>query len=150
TLLCRMLRHVLGEPDVAGPDDAEALVRAFPEGFVEAELHVGGTRWAVRRPFDPRRASVAVAGARLASLDGAEGEYAALLDALRASIGASARTIDGCDAWLAALAWMSRDQERRFGGPLRWRDRAASPSSKIARVANVERVRVIRSLLRLR
>ncbi len=152
TLLCRMLRHVLGEPDLAGPGDAAALRSAFPEGFIEAEVHVDGTRWAVRRPFDAKKPSAAIEDAELAALDGEAHDYGALLEALRASLGTSATTIAStiADPWLTALAWSSRDQERRFGGPLRWRDRAASPSSKLARVANLERVRAMRSLLRLR
>src|SRR5690606_32128025 len=121
------------------------------EGFVEAEVHVERVRWAVRRPFDPPRPSVAVREGGLAQLDVAEAQlpYEAFIEALRARLGASHGMLAG-DAWLAALAWMSRDQERRFGAPLRWRDRAASPNSKIARVANLERVRAVRSLLRLR
>lgn len=151
TLLCRLMRHALGEPDLASPGDAEALRRTFPEGFVEAEVHVDRVRWAVRRALDPARESVAVRDGELAQLDVAEAQvpYESFLDALRATVGPSQGTVAG-DAWLAALAWMSRDQERRFGAPLRWRDRAASPNSKIARVANLERVRAVRSLLRLR
>lgn len=150
TLLARLLRHVLGETDLASPEDAEALRHTFPEGFVEAEVHVEGVRWAVRRFFDPKAGSVAVRDGGLEALDGAALDYDAFLDALRASLGESARSLSGAEGWLAALAWMSRDQERRFGGALRWRDRLASPSSKIARVANVERLRAVRSLLRLR
>ncbi len=151
TLLCRILRHLLGEPDLAASGDAEALARALPEGFVEAEVHVAGARWAVRRPFDPKRESAAALGAHLEAIEpGEPSGYPALLEALRATLGASASTVGAADPWLTALAWMSRDQERRFGGPLRWRDRAASPSSKLARLANVERVRAIRSLLRVR
>lgn len=151
TLLCRLLRHALGEADVASPGDAEALRNTFPEGFVEAEVHVDGVRWAVRRAFDPTLESVAVQGGDLAGLDdpSARVPYESFLEALRATLGPSAETIAN-DPWLAALAWMSRDQERRFGGPLRWRDRAASPNSKVARVANLERVRAVRSLLQLR
>ena len=153
TLLCRLLRHALGEPDLASPDDAVALRRKFPEGFVAAEVVVDHASWAVRRPFDPKLGSVAVRGG-LDELLGSDVEplpYAEFLDAVRATLGASAISLGTiADPWLAALAWMSRDQERRLGGPLRWRDRAAAPGSKLARVANVERIRAIRSLLRLR
>ncbi len=152
TLLCRLLRHVLGEADLASPDDADALARMFPEGFIESEVHVERVRWAVRRFFDPKRASIALEDADLAALDASDAPrpYDEFLEAIRGSLGASASTLSAGDPWLAALAWMSRDQERRFGGALRWRDRTASPSSKIARVANLERIRAIRSLLRLR
>lgn len=151
TLLCRFLRHVLGEPDLASPGDADALRHTFPEGFIEAEVHVDGVRWAVRRPFDATAESFAVCDAELAALDRPEQRvpYDAFLEALQATLGPSAEMLAG-DPWLAALAWMSRDQERRFGGALHWRDRTASSNSKVARVANVERVRAMRSFLRLR
>lgn len=151
TLLCRFLRHLLGEIDLASPGDAEALRRNFPRGFVEAEVHVDGSRWAVRRMVDPGGKSVAVQDGDLAALDdeGRRVPYESFLDVLRATLGSSATTIPN-DPWLMALAWMSRDQERRFGGPLNWRDRTACPNSKVARVANIEKVRAVRSLLQLR
>lgn len=154
TMLCRMLRHALGEADLASSEDADALRRTFPEGFVAAEVVVDDEPFAVRRPFDAKLGSTAVRGT-LEDLLGEEVElleYEDFLEAVRATMGAEIRESMAStgDAWLAALAWMSRDQERRFGGALRWRDRVAAPRSKLARVPNVERLRSIRSLLRLR
>ncbi|HJL16270.1 MAG TPA: hypothetical protein RMH99_11475 [Sandaracinaceae bacterium LLY-WYZ-13_1] len=151
TLLCRMLRHALGEPDLASPDDAAALRSAFPEGSVEAEVVVDGAPWAVRRSFDPKAGSRAAPGPLEALETEDAGDYARFVGQLRETLGESARTLaPSGDPWLTALAWASRDQERRFGGALRWRDRAATPASKLARNPNVERARAIRSLLRLR
>lgn len=151
TLLCRLLRHVLGEADLASPNDAAALRAVLPEGFVEAEIIVEGKPWAVRRAFHPTAQSLAVQGDLSALGEADSVPYDEFLAALRGVLGASVATLGQAnDPWLAALAWMSRDQERRFGGPLRWRDRVATPSSKLARNPNLERLRAIRSLLRLR
>ncbi|MEQ8726272.1 MAG: hypothetical protein RID81_33675 [Sandaracinaceae bacterium] len=153
TLLVRMLRHVLGEPDVTSPDDAQALVAKFPDGYVAAEVFVDGEPWAVRRPFDVSRGSSALRASFLEEVlePSEDGGYDDFLDALRGTLGDALETLRPLgDPWLAALAWMSRDQERRFGGPLRWRDRNATPSSKMARVAQIQRVRAIRSLLHVR
>ncbi|MFK7984648.1 MAG: hypothetical protein AB8I08_01370 [Sandaracinaceae bacterium] len=140
TLLCRLIRHVLGEVDVARPDDAEALIRRMPEGFVRAQLVVSGVEWTIERAFDPKRPTIALRNEE-------EAEYSELLDALRASVGSLGTKVD---PWLATLAWASRDQERRFAGALAWRDRNACPRSRIARVANHERAAAVRSMLGLR
>jgi len=153
TLLVRMLRHVLGEPDITSPEDAAALVAKFPEGYVAAEVFVDGEPWAVRRPFDASRGSSALRASFLEEVlePSEDGGYDEFLDALRGTLGDALETLRPLgDPWLAALSWMSRDQERRFGGPLRWRDRIATPASKMARVAQVQRVRAIRSLLNVR
>ena len=57
TTFCRFLRYVLGENTFGTKDASELIRKALPDGYVAAEIHVGGNKWAVRRPFGSGRMS---------------------------------------------------------------------------------------------
>src|SRR5688572_28016917 len=59
TTFCRLLRYILGENTFGSKVAMEVIRRTIPNGYVAAEIHVRGTKWAVRRPFGSGRMSYA-------------------------------------------------------------------------------------------
>jgi hypothetical protein len=140
TTFCRLLRYCLGE-DSFGPEvQRRAIFEAMPMGRVGAEVRLNGESWLIRRSFQPLKEDYALQGPSFAAV----GEFPAeptgmqpfrdaatqafLADALPlipASIGS-----DG--AWQALLAWMTRDQECRFGHLLDWRSPDSGSRSPVS------------------
>lgn len=147
TLFCRLLRYVLGEERFSPDDQRFRIAKAFPEGLVGAEVMIDGTQWAVLRPVGTDRQHYAVPGVDLEQL--LVGEYPAtgiepLLQALEsrllsADVVTSMPVERPLQAWLLALAWLSRDQECRFGKVLDWRS-ADSDSDSPARGLSVTKL----------
>lgn len=122
TVLCRLLRFILGES--LGD---KRISEAVPEGFVAARVHVDGTAWAVVRPMKVVGQDRAGRGGDLERLI-AESERGGLEDyrtALRSTLreAASGLPKDVGDPWFAVLEWIARDQGC-FEEPLIWRGRA--------------------------
>jgi hypothetical protein len=140
TTFCRLLRYCLGE-DSFGPEaQRRAIFDAMPMGRVGAEVHLNGETWLIRRSLHAFKEDYALRGPSFAEV----GEFPAeptgmrpfrdaatqafLADALPlipASIGS-----DG--AWQALLAWMTRDQECRFGHLLDWRSPDSGSRSPVS------------------
>lgn len=129
TMLCRMLRHALGEPHFADQATTEAVRLSFPQGWIVAEVWVAGARWVVGRPLGLGRHPFCVEGGTIeAACAGEQGEpYSAFLDAVEAATTAqlpvgSYPTRQGAVVdWLHLLPWLSRDQECQLGGVHEWR-----------------------------
>lgn len=51
TTLCRLLRYLLGEAQIAAPGVKEAIEENFPNGWIAGKVHVSGEIWMVARPF---------------------------------------------------------------------------------------------------
>ncbi len=140
TTFCRLLRYCLGE-DSFGPEaQRRALLDAMPMGRVGAEVRLNGETWLIRRSFHPFKEDYALRGPSFAEVGDFPAEptgmqpfrdaatQAFLADALPlipASIGS-----DG--AWQALLAWMTRDQECRFGHLLDWRSPDSGSRSPVS------------------
>ncbi len=129
TLFCRLLRYVLGE-DRFSPDGQRFLIgKAYPEGMVGAEVMIEGTQWAVLRPLGHGRRHYALPDMdleRLLAEEVAESGMEPFLKALENNL--LTEPVVGLipvdrplQAWLVALAWLSRDQECRFDKVLDWR-----------------------------
>lgn len=147
TLFCRLLRYVLGE-DRFSPDGQRFLIgQAYPKGLVGAEVMIDGTQWAVLRNIGHGRRHCALPGRSLENLiagEGAETGLTAFLQALESTL--LTKPVAGLvpvdhplQAWLIALAWMSRDQECRFDKVLDWRS-ADSDSDSPARGLSATRL----------
>jgi hypothetical protein len=130
TTFCRLLRYVLGEKTFGNKSNTALIRRAFPNGYVAAELFVKGVKWAVRRPLGENRSSYVLKDATIEELIEARGEPAfqdtypakigleALLDPLAsATVVRTNETIK----WGHLLAWCARDQEARFQNIHDWR-----------------------------
>jgi len=154
TLFCRLLRYCLGEPRFASEDQRHRIAEEFPEGAVGAEIVLNGMPWAVVRPFAPRRRHIAVADCRLedavANTD-AQSAIELFLDAVSGAFFPDdiAALIPGGknprDAWLVAMAWLTRDQECRFNHVLDWRSpdsESGSPARGLGRSDVLDALRV--------
>jgi hypothetical protein len=140
TTFCRLLHYCLGEDSFGPEGQRRAIFDAMPMGRVGAEVRLNGETWLIRRSFQPLKEDYALRGPSFAEF----GEFPAeptgtqpfrhaateafLADALPlipASIGS-----DG--AWQALLAWMTRDQECRFGHLLDWRSPDSGSRSPVS------------------
>lgn len=130
TTFCRFLRYVLGENTFGTKANMELIRKAIPEGYVAAELHVAGKKYAVRRPFGSGRMSYIKQDATIEELlqqhAGAVSQedypkklgFESLLDTMET--GAVVRTGESI-LWGHVLAWCTRDQEARFQNIHDWR-----------------------------
>jgi hypothetical protein len=140
TTFCRLVRYCLGE-DSFGPDaQRRAIFDEMPMGRVGAEVRLDDETWLIWRSFSSHKDDHAVQGPSFAEVSDFKVEptsmqpfreaatKAFLEDALPlmpASIGS-----DG--AWQALLAWMTRDQECRFGHLLDWRSPDSGSRSPVS------------------
>ncbi len=158
TTFCRFLRYVLGETTFGSKAAMELIRKAFPNGYVAAEIHVRGTKWAVRRPFGSGRMSYAKQDATVEEVlqerTGAisQEEYPkklgleALLDEL--PTGQVVQTAEDIQ-WAHILAWCARDQEARFQNIYDWRSPRSESGTPEFRFPKVGPLFVMRTVLGL-
>ena len=155
TLFCRLLRYVLGE-DRFSPDDQRFRIGlAFPEGIVGAEVMIGGIQWAVLRPIGGGRQHYAVPDVALEQL--LAGDYAATgIEPFLKAVEGQILTPDvvalipvehPLQAWLVALAWLSRDQECRFDKVLDWRSSDSDSDSPARGLSSPKLLDALRALI---
>lgn len=155
TLFCRLLRYVLGEARFSPDDQRFRIAKAYPEGMVGAEVMIDGTQWAVLRPTGSGHQHHAVPNANLEQV--LAGEFAAtgiepLLKTLESQI-LSPEVValipveHPLQAWLVALAWLSRDQECRFDKVLDWRSSDSDSGSPAHGLSSPQRQDALRALI---
>jgi hypothetical protein len=140
TAFCRLLRYCLGEDSFGPETQRRAIVEKMPTGRVGAEVRLNGETWLIRRSLHPFKEDYSFQGPSFAEVGDFPAEPTGmrtfrdaatqvfLADALAlvpASIGS-----DG--AWQALLAWMTRDQECRFGHLLDWRSPDSGSRSPVS------------------
>ncbi|MHB9099262.1 MAG: hypothetical protein ACYC5X_15720, partial [Syntrophales bacterium] len=130
TTFCRLFRYVLGEKTFGTRKAMEFIRSVFPDGYVAAEIHVHGRRWAARRPFGSGRMSYIKEDATIEELLDQRGRSVtqesyhreigleSLLDAMET--GGIVQTGELIQ-WSHILAWCTRDQEARFQNIHEWR-----------------------------
>ncbi|TEB10638.1 hypothetical protein [Pelotomaculum propionicicum] len=158
TTFCRLLRYVLGEKTFGTKATMELIRSAFPNGYVAAELHVRGQRWAVRRPFGSGRMSYIKEDASIEDLLMQRGRSVTqesytqkiglenLLDQLET--GGIVQTGELIQ-WLHILAWCTRDQETRFQNIHDWRSprsEADTPSFRFPKAGPLFLMRTVLGL----
>ena len=154
TTFCRLLRYCLGEDSFAPESQRRAIRSQFPEGSVGAEVMLDGVPWAVSRSLGDRRRDVVIENG---TLEGTwqDGTPATGIEALRQAItdtiiGEASLLMPGVDqddAWVATLAWASRDQECRFADHLRWRDPESDSHSPVRGLSGNESLMIVRALI---
>jgi len=155
TTFCRLLRFCLGENSFGSGEQQEKIKAAFPTGKVGIEVHVDGVRWAIVRPFRRYNRETVVRDATLEQALAAE-HPTEMMDAF--IIAVQSAFFDGVhkllpqkvreeEVWEAALAWLSRDQECRFDGPLDWRHAHTDSESTVRNLKLEERSQVARAIL---
>ncbi|MDR3556950.1 MAG: hypothetical protein P4L55_19520 [Syntrophobacteraceae bacterium] len=140
TTFCRLFRYILGERTFGTKGSIELIRKAFPEGYVAAEIHVRGRKWAVRRPFGNGRMSYIEEDAtieELLELGGRKANQALYpkeigLEGLPDEL-ATGEVVGKGESirWSHVLAWCTRDQESRFQNIHSWRSprsEAGTPS----------------------
>lgn len=130
TTFCRFLRYVLGEKTFGTRANMELIQTSLPNGYVAAELHVQGEKWAVLRPIGKGRNSYVKADTSVEELI-LDRSRPAYLETYAQEIGLE-KLLDGLEAggivrtgetihWEHLLAWCTRDQEARFQNIYDWR-----------------------------
>ena len=153
TLFCRLLRYCLGEARFAPAEQRARIAIAFPEGAVGTEVMLDGVCWSVVRPIGAGRRHLAVRDAELSQVsigDDAAAGLAPFLEAVIAAFlpGEVATLVPGgnaTNAWLVALAWLSRDQECRFDKLLEWRSPDSDSGSPARHLAVQQRLDALRT-----
>ena len=131
TLLTRLIRYCLGEQQFAREPVRDAIAKAFPDGFVIAEVIVSGHCWIVRRPIGTIRSSEAGCleadnWRHILADDAVIGRMSAFVELIeQATVAQLVETSlphqGRAMRWLDLLAWLSRDQYCRYRHPLQWR-----------------------------
>jgi uncharacterized protein YydD (DUF2326 family) len=153
---CRLLRYCLGEDSFAPEIQRDAILTRFPKGCVGAEVLLDGQLWVVVRFFDGRIQDIVVENGSFdfAFQEGTEGTTInPLRKAIAASILGSAaklmpQSIETYDAWQAALAWLTRDQECRFSKPLEWRSPDSKSNSPVQGLSTDDLLTIVRALIK--
>lgn len=155
TMLCRLLRYVLGEDHFATQEQRHLIGQAYPDGLVGAEILVDGTLWSVLRPFSFRRQDVAVPDTNLEQAVAADPDPQGLdlflaaieREVLSDQIAGLVRGDAAHSAWLVALAWLSRDQECRFDRVLDWRSPDSDSGSPARNLSATKLLDAVRALI---
>lgn len=156
TSFCRLLRYCLGEDSFGSIDQRQLIANAMPDAHVGAEIMLDGERWIVVRPIgNPRGRHFVQKGGKL---DTAFNEdmpnttisplrmaiAKAIMPAAAPHMPAGSSTDD---AWEAALAWISRDQECRLLDILEWRAAETQSRSPARAMSKADRLAVVRLLI---
>jgi hypothetical protein len=129
TSFCRLLRYCLGESTFGSESSRERIREAFSQGYVAAEMNVGGKRWAVARPIGRSPQHYAGRNTTIEKMvDAKEGRIRyeefrqALEDTALADLTAGMTVHTGQQIkWDHLLAWCARDQEARYQSIWQWR-----------------------------
>lgn len=158
TTFCRFLRYVLGEKTFGTKTNMELIRKSFPEGYVAAELHVAGQKWAVQRPLGNGRMSYFKQDATVEEQVQDRGQSVSqddypkkigledLVDELES--GAIVRTGETI-YWAHVLAWCTRDQEARFQNIHEWRSARSESEAPAFRFAKTGPLFLMRTALGL-
>jgi hypothetical protein len=156
TSFCRLLRYCLGEDSFGTTDQRHLIANAMPEAHVGAEVILDGELWTVVRPIgNPRGRHFVQKGGTLESAfveDMPNTGISPLRQAIAAAIMAEATPhipvgSNADEAWEAALAWISRDQECRLLDILEWRAPETQSRSPSRNMSKAQRLSVVRLLI---
>jgi len=155
TTFCRLLRFCLGENSFGAGEQQDRIRAAFPTGKVGIEVHVDGVRWSIIRHFWRYKRDLIARDVTLEECISGEhpvetiGNFisavqAAFFDEVHELL---PEKVHKDEVWEAALAWLSRDQECRFDGPLDWRHSLTESESTVRNLKLEERSQVARAIL---
>lgn len=130
TTFCRLVRYALGERTFGTKAATELIRRAFPGGYLAAELNILGRKWAVRRPLGSGKMSYIEENVSIEELLERRGRSVTQerysqelgLEDLLSEIDCNEIVQTGEKIqWAHILAWCTRDQEARFQNIHDWR-----------------------------
>lgn len=122
TLLCRLLRFLLGEPSFASATATKAIRETLPQGLIMGRVHVLGRQWTVLRPLFDGGLDGALQGEATPLTNMGSNRTASGWSAYRAALARVVAVRDPApfSDWLETLEWISRDQ-RCLDGLFTWR-----------------------------
>lgn len=154
TLVCRLLRYCLGEPQFALDDLRAKIGVAFKDGRVGVEVLVDGKLWVVVRSIGVFGHDVVMEGGSLEVAGSSEtpatgmGPFIEMLaERFVTPAVAALLAADPQRAWLLAVAWLARDQECHFGKVTDWRVGGGRSGSPAHGMSAGDATNVIRALI---
>lgn len=154
TLVCRLLRYCLGEPNFAADLLRTKISSAFKEGRVGVEVVVDGKAWVVVRSIGVFGHDVVLEDGTLETavspLTAATGmaPFVEMLTERFVTPDVAALVANAPHrAWLLALAWLSRDQECHFGKATDWRVDGGKSGSPAHGMSVGDATNVVRALI---
>lgn len=155
SMFCRLIRYCLGEDHFATDEQRNRVALAFPEGLVGVEAMVDGICWAILRPIGTGRRHFAIREGNLDDIKIDEltaNGITSFLQAVENGILSSdvAALVPGdrpLQAWLVALAWLSRDQDCRFDNVLDWRSPESDSGSPVRSFSTTRVLDALRALI---
>ena len=154
TLVCRLLRYCLGEPQFASDVLRGKISGAFKDGRVGAEVVVDGKVWVIVRSIGVLGHDVVVENGTLetaANPDATPTGMASFVELLAERFvtpDVAGLIADSPQrAWLLALAWLTRDQECHFGKFAEWRAPGVMSGSPARGLSVSNATHVVRALI---
>lgn len=154
TTFCRLLRYCLGEETFGSRDQRSRIHTAFPKGQVGAEVMLDRKQWAVLRSIGGRTRDIALQGITLEqaqktdSATTMEPLILAIQDQILPGVAAlMPPNVAASEVWRAALAWLSRDQECRFGHALEWRHSTTESLSPVRDLSKEHTLQIVRAII---
>lgn len=154
TTFCRLLRYCLGEETFGSRDQRSRIHAAFPKGQVGAEVVLDGKQWAVVRSISARTRDVVLQSVTLEQAQNndtpttMEPLVAAIQDQILPGVAAlMPPNVAASEVWQAALAWLSRDQECRFGHALEWRHSTTESLSPVRDLSKEHTLQIVRAII---
>lgn len=159
TSFCRLIRYCLGEESYGTDVQRQRIAAAMPDARVGAEIMLDGELWNVIRPIGAGAGTGRHCAQKGGSLEELlQGEMPnptmrplrhAIANAVMPSVAPhmpAGSSLD--DAWDAALAWLTRDQECRLLDILDWRAPETHSRSPSRNMSKPDRLKVVRLLLK--
>lgn len=150
TLFCRILRHLLGEPNFGTNDLSKHVTDTFKELWSVASVRLCGKTWIVGRSLAGLGADFAFEGSNLEAVWDKEpvpGGFEAFRTALENGCGGPLSKIHPGEAWRHLIPWIARDQEARFSSITAWRDSLSEADNP--RTSATAQHLIMRAVLRL-
>lgn len=138
TLFCRILRHLLGEPNYGTEELEDHVKDTFQELWAVATIRLNGKSWLVGRPLAGPGGDFAIEDGRLEAVFAAVPSfigYKKFTDALEHECGTPLAKMYPAEAWRNLLPWLARDQEARFSTITAWRDSSSEADNPRTSVA---------------
>lgn len=135
TSFVRLLRYVLGDKHFANESVRRRIRARFPDGWVLAEVLIGGETWLVARPLAVGAHPFCARESTMDNVELAPREpFQSYLDALADVVIPKLPSTQFPDGgtrvgWQHVLPWLARDQECRFSDPVEWRHAASDSES---------------------
>jgi hypothetical protein len=156
TTLCRLLRYCLGESTFGQSHALKEIRHSVSEGYVAAEIRVGGQSWAVLRPIGRHTASYAKVDGTIEQVieEKPANSFRTFLTHLAATCLTGLRTdavlsSGGSILWDHLLAMCARDQEARYDRFWNWRAPRSDSGTPRFKQPKLDASLCVRSVLQL-